>query len=98
MFEADRQHYKDLRRCRDSAWKVICKRHHEILKVYIADVEAADILLLGKVGAEFSNGRSLTSDFTARLVLDNADMSRPKVKLYQVILVSSLYSPMAFGY
>ncbi|PVH70567.1 hypothetical protein DL98DRAFT_540740 [Cadophora sp. DSE1049] len=75
-----------IRRCRDQAWKVIRKRRHEILKVYIADTEAADLLLLGKVRAELQNGRAITSDFAARVVLENAETNRPKVKLYQVFV------------
>jgi hypothetical protein len=47
-----------------------------------------DLLLLGKVGAELQNGRQITSEFAARLVFNNAEMSRPKVQLYQAFVVS----------
>jgi hypothetical protein len=86
--EANINYDVELRRCRDNAWKVIRKRRHEIQKIYVANAEAADLLLLGRVGAELNSGKTITSEFAARLVIDNADITLPKVKLYQVFLVS----------
>ena len=83
----------ELRRCRDRAWDVIRRRRHEVLKVYVADDEATDLVILGKVTAELNNGRSVASDFAARLVLESAGTGRPMVKRYQVFVVSQYSIP-----
>lgn len=68
--------------------------------MYVADSGGSDLVLLGKVEAELSNDRSVTSDFAARLVIDDTEMSLPKVKLYQTFLVSvqSALQPLVIGH
>lgn len=81
---------KELRRCRNGAWKVIRKRRHQVLKVYVADIAARDLLLLGELEIELQSGQPINSHFAARLVLNDAEGGGPKLQLYQAFVVSSL--------
>ncbi len=73
---------------RKSAWNIIKKRHHRIVKVYTSGSEKMDLLLLGDVSVELSNEKSLTSPFAARVVIVSTNKSDPRIQFYQAIVVS----------
>ena len=52
---------------REGAWKVIQKRKHVILRVYVFDVAASDLLLLGEVDQVLPNGKVYVGEWAARI-------------------------------
>ena len=55
--------------------------------MYASDAEAKDILLIGELAAELSNGREAELPFCARIVAEETPQG-PRMKLYQVWAVS----------
>ncbi|KAI9836765.1 MAG: hypothetical protein M1819_000930 [Sarea resinae] len=77
---------QEIRRSRDNAWRVIETRRHEILKAYVADLEGRDVMLIGKVQMGLRNGKTVDSEFTARMVVDEAsdESGSPRLSYSQV--------------
>ncbi|KIW28931.1 uncharacterized protein PV07_04783 [Cladophialophora immunda] len=73
----------ELRKSRDSAWKIVTKRRHKILKVFSANLDGSDLLFIGLVAMDLHNGKSVAGEFTGRLRVENATSSQPKLLLYQ---------------
>jgi len=73
-----------LRKCRDSAWVTVDSRRHEVLKVYASDEEGSDLLLIGQAATGFKNGKKVTMEFAARIIVEGSSTEKPKIKLYQV--------------
>jgi hypothetical protein len=80
----------EIRKSRENAWTVIKSRRHEVLKVYVDDSKGSDLLLIGKVDMKLGNGKGVSGEFIARIVVSGATTSQPKMKLYQVWAVSLL--------
>jgi hypothetical protein len=58
--------------------------------VYVHDTHGRDLLLIGRVGMGLANGKSVSGEFVARVLLDeSAEEGKPRIKLYQVWAVCS---------
>ncbi|KAH7351464.1 hypothetical protein BKA66DRAFT_613678 [Pyrenochaeta sp. MPI-SDFR-AT-0127] len=72
-----------IREGRAKSWNGIASRHHRVLTVYSRGKEASDILLIGEIYATLVNGRTLNTEFTARLIVDNASGNDPRISFYK---------------
>jgi hypothetical protein len=76
-------------------WAAVTSRHHVVTATYPAsDASGEDaVMMFGTVDYTLTNGRSLTTEWSSRMVFDE---SGEKLKFYQVYLDAS---PMivAFG-
>jgi hypothetical protein len=77
-----------IRRSRDNAWKVVRSRRHELLRVYAHDSAALDLLAIGQVTAGLPNNKTVTAEFTTRIILVDEGNSGPKIKSYLLWAVS----------
>ena len=77
---------------RSNAWKAYASRKHVAKKVYVHN-DAGDILLIGNLESELKNGKKITNDFIANIVLDLSKSSKPKFKAYKAwsVWVLSLF-------
>ncbi|KAH7013821.1 hypothetical protein EDB80DRAFT_381839 [Ilyonectria destructans] len=75
---------EEIRNSRANAWKVISMRKHEVLKVYLSDNNASDLLFTARVAMGLTNGRNVEGEFTGRLVIADPQTASPKLLLYQV--------------
>ncbi|KAF2491272.1 hypothetical protein BU16DRAFT_564979 [Lophium mytilinum] len=75
-----------IRHARDNAWKIIHTRRHKVLRVYVHDAEAKDLLIVGHVTMGFPNGKENAGEFTARIlfVAPETEGGKPKIKDYNV--------------
>jgi hypothetical protein len=65
-------------------------RRHRVDKVYTCNDKADDLLLIGSVERYLYSGRTLETEWAARLVIDNASSEYPQLKLFNAWSVSSL--------
>jgi hypothetical protein len=59
-----------------------------VARVYASTAAGDDLLMIGKVDMDFKNGNSLTVEFIARIIVDDAGSSEPRMKMYKVWTVS----------
>lgn len=81
---------------REKSWATMESRKHELLRVYTSNSDFSDLLLIGKLSANFKNGKEATDEFIVRLVLEGETTHNPKGSLYQVWGVG-LLSPLFFS-
>lgn len=74
----------DIRVSRDHAWKAISTRRHQVLRVYVADTDASDLLFIASVTMGLRNGKQVEGEFAGRLLIADATGSNPRLRLYQV--------------
>jgi hypothetical protein len=55
-----------------------------VVRVYAHDAKALDLLLIGNIEMGLTNGKTVRGEFTARVLLANAESGKPRIKLYQV--------------
>lgn len=63
-------------------------RRHRVDKVYTCNEEADDLLLIGSVDRYLHDGRTLVTQWAARLVIENASSEGPRLKLFNAWSVS----------
>lgn len=80
--------FTEIRKSRDNAWKVISKRRHKVVKVFTANAQGDDLLVIGHVEMGFRNGNSLEGEFSGRITIEGPTSDTPKLLLYQVYAVS----------
>lgn len=75
---------------RDNAWNIVASRHHTVLQVFVHDSDGHDLTLLGELTQAFTNGKELTAQFAAHLVIDAESHAagNPRLSLMQVFAVS----------
>ena len=74
-------------------WQGIKSRKHEIFKIYTCNTTADDLVLIGNVTWEFSDGQVVDGGFCARAVIEQGgggvsspseeEEEGPRMKLYQ---------------
>lgn len=67
-----------------------------MLKVYLCDKNASDLLFTARVAMGLTNGRNVEGEFTGRLVIADPQTASPKLLLYQVWGVSIIYCRMNY--
>ncbi|KAH7161087.1 hypothetical protein EDB81DRAFT_333875 [Dactylonectria macrodidyma] len=75
---------EEIRNSRANAWNLISMRKHEVLKVYVSDRNASDLLFTARVAMGLRNGKQVEGEFTGRLVISDPQTGSPKLCLYQV--------------
>ncbi|KAH7126485.1 hypothetical protein B0J13DRAFT_628062 [Dactylonectria estremocensis] len=75
---------EEIRNSRANAWKAISMRKHEVLKVYVCDSNAGDLLFTARVAMGLRNGKHVEGEFTGRLAISDPRTANPKLRLYQV--------------
>lgn len=63
-------------------------RHHLVNKVYTCNDKADDLLLIGSVERYLHDGRTLETEWAARLVIENSSSEQPRLKLFNAWSVS----------
>ncbi|KAH7385830.1 hypothetical protein BKA66DRAFT_569663 [Pyrenochaeta sp. MPI-SDFR-AT-0127] len=58
----------EIRKSREHAWNVIKKRRHSVQTVYSHDAECSDLMVIGVVEMDLTNGISVDASFTARFL------------------------------
>lgn len=73
-------------RYRDGAWDTVASRRHTISRVYAHDVDGTDFMILAVNTTGLKNGKSVTGEFTARIIVDQESLNRgqPRLKYVQV--------------
>lgn len=74
----------EIRKCRQNAWDLIKVRHHVVKKVYVHDKEAMDLMLIGNVEMVLKNEKSISGEFTARILFSNGIDQKKRIQTYQV--------------
>lgn len=74
----------EIRASRDHAWKAIATRRHQVLRVYVADSDASDLLFIASVTMGLRNGKRVEGEFAGRLVISGTGGPNPRLSLYQV--------------
>ncbi|KAH8695283.1 hypothetical protein BGW36DRAFT_360987 [Talaromyces proteolyticus] len=57
-------------------------RRHQVHKVYTCNEATDDLILIGSVERYLHDGRTLETDFAARLVIENASSENPQLSLF----------------
>lgn len=89
----------EIKRYRDGAWDAVASRRHTISRVYVNDAEGTDLMLVAVNTTGLKNGRSVTGEFTARIIVDQQSLDReqPRLRYVQVWAVCALMaSPPSF--
>lgn len=75
---------------RDNAWNIVASRYHTVSQVFVNDSDAHDLTLLGELKQAFTNGKELTAQFAAHLVIDAESHAagKPRLSLMEVFAVS----------
>ncbi|KAJ0121873.1 Type II inositol 1,4,5-trisphosphate 5-phosphatase [Diaporthe amygdali] len=55
-----------------------------VLRVYVADTDASDLLFIASVTMGLRNGKQVEGEFAGRLLIADATGSNPRLRLYQV--------------
>ena len=77
---------KELKTCRDQAWKgKIATRRHELKRVYINDAEKVDLIVVGCMTASTHDREELAHDFVVRISIWVEEDQR-KINRYQVLV------------
>ncbi|KAA8898628.1 hypothetical protein FN846DRAFT_205741 [Sphaerosporella brunnea] len=79
---------EQIRALREGMWAAVTSRHHVVTTTYPAAPGAEEdaIMMFGSVHYTLTNGRSLTTEWSSRMVFDR---SGEKLKFYQVYLDAS---------
>jgi hypothetical protein len=89
----------EIKRYRDGAWEAIASRRHTISLVYAHDAKGTDLMLVAVNTTGLKNGRTVTGEFTARIIVDqhSLDRGQPRLRYVQVWAVYALMtSPPSF--
>ncbi|KAL3464515.1 hypothetical protein BJX64DRAFT_286325 [Aspergillus heterothallicus] len=78
--------HAEIRTCRERAWDGISARHHLVHRVFVADPEALDLLIVGSVSVTLKSGKVLDGEFTSRLVVDPDSMASGQPRLQSVTI------------
>lgn len=72
----------------------MASRHHTVLQVFVSDKEGHDLTLIGEITQVFTNGKELTAQFVAHLLVDSESHAAgsPRLSLMQVFAVGVLLS------
>lgn len=81
----------EIRAPRDHAWKAIATRRHQVLRVYVADSDASDLLFIASVIMALRNGKRVEGEFAGRLVISGTRGLNPRLSLYQVWGVQNVH-------
>ena len=68
----------------------VVSREHKVHRVYVCNVEADDILMTGTLRMESNLGLTGSTSYCARCVVQDADSTYPRVRLWQFWLVRLL--------
>jgi len=68
---------------RKNSWNGIAKRQHEVLKVYTFNETSNDLLLIGKICADLTNGRTVEMEFIGQFILTGDVESDPQIVSYK---------------
>lgn len=74
----------EIKRYREGAWDAVALRRHTISRVYAHDADGTDLLILAVNTTEFKNGRSVTGEFTVRIIVDAESLGRGQPRLRYV--------------
>ncbi|KAK5054689.1 hypothetical protein LTR84_001581 [Exophiala bonariae] len=82
---------------RDNAWNIVASRHHTVLQVFVSDSAGRDLTLIGELTQVFNNGKELTAQFVAHLVVDAEShrAGKPRLSLMQVFADSAPFAAAA---
>jgi hypothetical protein len=80
--------YLEIRALREGMWAAVSSRHHVVAAAYPAASDCGEdaVMMFGHVDYTLKNGRSLTTEWSSRMVFDE---SGEKMKFYQVWLDAS---------
>ncbi|KAJ5531860.1 hypothetical protein N7527_005253 [Penicillium freii] len=60
----------EIKKSKLNAWGAITSRRHRIKRVFVADEGGHDLMLIGEVDLGLKNGKSITNEYAARMLVD----------------------------
>ncbi|KAA8652925.1 uncharacterized protein ATNIH1004_001834 [Aspergillus tanneri] len=76
----------EIQKSKLNAWKLFTSRRHRVKRVFVADEQGYDLMLIGEVELGLRNGRAVTNEFTCRMLVDEASVNEgtPRLALSSV--------------
>jgi hypothetical protein len=80
--------HPEIRQSRLNAWKVVKERTHKLIRVYVFDADANDLLVIGSAVQGFANENTVAGEWVARICLERSATGAIMLKSHQVWAVS----------
>ncbi|KAJ5519545.1 hypothetical protein N7453_001967 [Penicillium expansum] len=71
----------EIKKSKLNAWGAITSRRHHIKRVFVADQDGRDLMLIGEVDLGLKNGKSITNEYTARMLVDQDSVNEGHPRL-----------------
>jgi hypothetical protein len=74
----------EIQSSRQHAWNAAKTRSHKLIRVYVFDSDATDLMVVGTVVQGLVNGKSVSGEWAARILLERGPVGNFKIKLHHV--------------